>query len=99
MTTDKNRFVAEQLGVVPYISPGGYKRNDVPDFTSDAGAVQLLRLIMNRDDYGVFLRDILKCPKVRESNVIFEAIWIDDITTPGKLLQAVWEWSKEHPNK
>ncbi len=56
------------------------------DFTTDAGKVQLLREIMNRDTWQLFRYDIL----LRDDRVIIG--YITDTT--GKLLDAVLEFSR-----
>ena len=62
-------------------------------FDDDAGAVQLLRLMMGREDWDRF-HDYLMAKWDSETFLTYLAKLI---TTPGKLLKAVHEWSKEHP--
>ena len=105
MTTDKNRFVAEKLGLcwhraVPDLRIGLPTRvsifcpcgkcgsdEDNPDFSTDAGAVQLLRLMMERPDCDRLLRHITGGIASPERMILAVTI-----TTRGKLLDAVAEW-------
>jgi hypothetical protein len=94
MTTDKNRFVAEKLGLCDICDDKVCEL--LPEcgcyvFDDDAGAVQLLRLMMEREDWSTFHYYGLK------SDADNDRIQIGYITIKGKLLEAVWEWSKEHP--
>jgi len=93
---DKNRFVAEKLGLCWHEYDPDYdvycKKCRVsigdgnPDFSTDAGAVELLRLMMERPSWWEFIseawgtrRDTFEdCFKI--------------ITTPGALLDAAAEW-------
>lgn len=109
MITDKNRFVAEKLGLCwhewdwrpdtqtyrctkcnVYLMSIPVPTN--PDFTLDAGTVQLLRLMEEHKDGKLFFARLMhRGPRV-------EAIDDDGlisrryITTPGALLDAVAEW-------
>lgn len=56
-------------------------RKHNPDFSDDAGAVQLLRELVKQDWYYIFM------------NSIFTGL-IDYITTPGLLLDKVYEWKE-----
>jgi len=111
MTTDKNREVALALGLCwhapftpcmpgTWCTCGSLKPFDCcpinPDFTSDAGAVQLLRLMMkrlSRDDFFTFIRTV----GFGSSSDDYWYIYGTYITTKGKLLEAVWLWRREHP--
>jgi hypothetical protein len=62
---------------------------DNPDFTTDAGAVLLLREMMKREDWPEIYKDI-GCQRERPYGIPPEFL-----TTPGKLLQAVSEWIEE----
>jgi hypothetical protein len=74
-----------------------------PDFSCGAGIIRLLEEMMKREDWDEFSLEVGppiaktlgfgRYPLENKS----EAIDHDYITTPSKLLQAVWEWSKEHP--
>jgi hypothetical protein len=80
---------------------GDHVRN--PDFSQDAGIIRLLKEMMKREDWDEFSLEVGppiaktlgfgRYPLENKS----EAINHDYITTPGKLLDAVAEWIKEHP--
>lgn len=95
MTTDKNRFVAEKLGLCWHgiVAYAGYN----PAFNSDAGAVQLLRLMEEHKDYKEFISSLVESTYVYRGVLkVHHSIFIKDyITTPGKLLDAVWEWVRK----
>lgn len=71
-----------------------------PDFTTDAGAVELLRLMMKREDWKQFhreLRGAMIWDEIREAHIYF-SIDVLYITTPGALLDAVADyfgWKEE----
>ena len=111
MTTDKNRFVAEKLGLCwhnwdwrevsqtyrctkcnKYLMNIPVPTN--PDFTLDAGTVQLLRLMEARKDYKEFISSLVESTYVYRGVLkVHHSIFIKDyITTPGALLDAVAEW-------
>lgn len=100
MTTEqKNKQVSEWLGIVPYISPGGHERYDFPDFSCGAGIIRLLEEMMKREDWLEFCYTS-GCCLVIHNGYLKEKHYkvdIDYITSPGKLLQAVWKWAKERP--
>lgn len=97
---DKNRFVAEKLGLCWHEYDPDYdvycKKCRVsigdgnPDFSTDAGAVELLRLVQKRDYYLELINSIgqmYNFPDCKE-------FLIEDryITTKGALLNAVAEY-------
>jgi len=89
-TTDKNRFVAEKLGV-PYSE---YKTKGMdrkihthsdPAFHTDSGVVQLLRLMKDKDYIHKF--------SIQNDYPVLNGhycIPFHLITAPGALLDAVW---------
>jgi hypothetical protein len=120
MTIDKNRFVAEKLGMCR-LNVGSLDDEGIctrcgmpcechhnPDFSTDAGTVQLLRLMMKSKDWPDFCNKIgyrfsIGGTYHKESGYIptwKELIPIYYITTPGALLDAVaawfgWEWEEK----
>ena len=64
-----------------------------PDFSQGAGIIRLLKEMMI-DPSEIFVSRIGVYWKNPEKYLIDYSC----ITTPGKLLEAVHEWSKEHPN-
>lgn len=94
---DKNRFVAEKLGLCWHEFNPDYDvyckkcRRSVgmgnPDFSSDAGAVELLRLMMKRDDWSVFT----SWHTINKHITTDHWIWNELITTPGALLDSAAE--------
>lgn len=118
MTTDKNRFVAEKLGLCWHewdrtdnryptlrckycgICKTNPKGTSNPDFRSDAGAVQLLRLMTEREDWHNKKNNSGFAHKIGTFGFLLHNvgqfyIHADYITTKGKLLDAVAEWFKE----
>jgi hypothetical protein len=107
MTPDKNKEVALAMGIAyPVDDPtqqfyvGGTCIDKLlipkPKFDDDAGAVQLLRLMMkrlSRDDFFTFIRTV----GFGSSSDDYWYIYGTYITTKGKLLEAVWLWRREHP--
>lgn len=92
----KNKELAERLGLhICSVGPtllhcecGSKGQINVPDFTSDTGKVQLLRLMMEREDWDAFQIRINVVGKTKYGH-----IWIDYITdTTGKLRDACLEW-------
>jgi hypothetical protein len=75
--------------------------NPNPDFSQGAGIIRLLKEMMKREDfrgtnsYNGFSAKIGRW-YYNGGELMFN-INSDYIATPGKLLQAVWPWSKEHP--
>jgi hypothetical protein len=71
--------------------------NPEVDFTTDDGAVALLRIMMERDDWWRFVKKIglvtIDPDATRERRITY--IRQDYIATPGALAQAVDEWLKE----
>lgn len=75
----------------------------LPDFSQGAGIIRLLEEMMKREDYAQFSVNHNFIPYDLEfSNHPFIqlchckwAIPSDYITTPGKLLDAVWEWLRK----
>ena len=77
-----------------------------PDFTTDSGAVLLLRELMKREDWQDFLSIIgsdttylkaeVKSDSVNKHFLVYgvESIQLAYITTPGALLDAVVEWMR-----
>jgi hypothetical protein len=97
-----NKEVAEWLGICwhEFGKTTGYCINcghnvpdteDNPDFSQGAGIIRLLKEMMKQEDWEDFLMSV----GGHTANGMF--IRIDYITTLGKLLEAVHEWSKEHP--
>jgi len=76
------------------IQATGHQRLSIPDFTTDAGAVLLLREMIKRDDFHGYtgFQEVV-------GGLEYDKIAIKYITTPGALLKAVWEWMKEHGTK
>jgi len=99
---DKNKELAELLGLCWHEC--NYTVCDYctenPDFTSDAGKVQLLRLMMERDDFEDFF-DHIKGSFYNQIHLRKEnMIPLDYITdTTGKLRDACLEWLKEKGEK
>jgi hypothetical protein len=72
---------------------------DNPDFSQGAGIIRLLEEMMERgdkEDQEEFIVTHGELVYHRDKGW-FRTIDVDYIITPGKLLKAVWEWSKEHP--
>ena len=107
MTTDKNRFVAERLGLCWHewdwreasqtyrCTKCGAYLMDIPvptnpAFDSDAGIVQLLRLMRGRDDWSEFVFEIGW--KATDHRKDIHCVEVPFITTPGALLEAVAAW-------
>ena len=68
-----------------------------PDFSCGAGIIRLLEGMMKREDW---IRFVNKIGSLSPSNVRnLDRICVYYLTTPGKLLQAVHEWCKEHPKE
>ena len=115
-TEDKNRFVAEKLGMCwhkPALNFSRYchkcgktiPKEDTtgnivrPDFSTDSGAIQLLRLMEEHPEGSLFFARLIYSGTNVES--------IDDdgyiprkiITAPGALFNAVWEFfgGKDEP--
>jgi hypothetical protein len=101
MTPDKNKEVAEALDdrYSGHHTPSGeFVHTSYRDYSSDAGAVQLLRLMEERPDWYMFRwkiggRSTKGCTSQSYSE--FDYIDASYITTKGKLLEAVWTWLKE----
>lgn len=70
-----------------------------PDFSQGAGIIRLLEEMEQHKDGKLFFAKLTfpngpgKVEAINDDGYISR----DYITTPGKLLQAVWQWSKEHP--
>jgi hypothetical protein len=60
-----------------------------PDFTSDSGKIELLRLMMEREDWDAFLA-YLYIHQTEDSGMEAMAKYITDTT--GRLAQAALEW-------
>jgi len=82
---DINRELAELLGMFV----GEYKLStpNIPDFTTDSGKIELLRLMMKRDDWPKFAH------YVGTHNGAFPLDLITDTT--GLLAQAAVEWLRK----
>jgi len=67
------------------------KRHAVnPDFTTDAGKVQLLKEMRKRVDWHLFVHEIGKC---NSGHFYSDYVEIDYITdTAGKFRDATWKW-------
>jgi hypothetical protein len=90
-----NEEVAKWLGLgVKCRNHGTYllTKSELPDFSTDAGAVQLLREMKKRGDYTLFIFWMWSKYSLRLIDTY------DIITTPAALLRAVFEWiGKEKP--
>jgi hypothetical protein len=64
-----------------------------PDFSTDAGAVELLRLMRGRGVYHLFLRYLYVDAKTIEETL--DRSIVQYITTPGTLRDAVLEWKRK----
>jgi hypothetical protein len=97
---DINRELAERLGIPRHrTGKAGYcevcghhscfEKN--PDFTTDSGKIELLRLMMKREDWSKFLFTINKVAGITVwgQNFIFVRYITD---TTGLLAQAAVEW-------
>ena len=62
-----------------------------PDFTSDAGKVQLLREMKEREDWSKFLSHIY-CSSYRANECSIEWACCLILDTTGKLRDFAWEW-------
>jgi len=85
-----NEEVARRLGIPFYTwatkgVDGEIYNHSNPDFSTDAGAVQLLREMMNQKDWSEFYLSIWEGT---------ENFLRDYITTPGALLDAYLEWER-----
>jgi hypothetical protein len=103
----KNQFVAEKLRLCwcdwsdKYhsakcikcgVSKSDSTKRSHPDFSTDAGAVQLLRLMRSREEWEDFKFEIAVKKHNQESlNSAINNV-VDCITTPGALLDAVYEF-------
>lgn len=114
MTTEQmNKAVAEWLGVqlhhivkldYPCECACGYTcktiqgirthtKNANPDFSIGAGIIRLLEEMTRRGELHILV--LHACAgKITPYDFIIECV-----TTPGKLLQAAWEWSKRTSTK
>jgi hypothetical protein len=108
---DKNRYVVEQLGICWHERRAGFMlgisvcscgitykdghEHINPDFTTKEGRVQLLELMMGREDWTDFKQsiDCLDWP-LPTSNYFDVYVHAKYITTPGALLDAVYEFLK-----
>ena len=64
-----------------------------PDFTSDAGKIQLLRMMSKREDWYLFVH---KIGKYNSGHFYSDYVEIDYIIgQTGKLRDAAWKWLKE----
>ena len=105
MTTEQmNEDVAKWLGrcwhdvdrnrrFFPICNVCGAEGNSTfnPDFSQGAGIILLLEEMMKREDwsefnYSISCRDLL--------NPLYECIGVEFVVEKGKLLEAVWEWSR-----
>lgn len=109
MENDKNRFVAEKLGILWHKPKEGYGdecicgsislgyhnsqkalerhcKKSNPNFSTDSGAVELLRLMMGRPSWWEFISEAwwARCDTFEDCFKI--------ITTPGALLDAAAEY-------
>jgi hypothetical protein len=105
MTNEEmNKYVAKKLGLCwhEWTCPGGactcgsmnryhQPENNNPDFSTDAGTVQLLRLIMEMKGFNRLYMDFLCGGNMWIPTVKFLKIF----TTPGVLLKAVYDYFKE----
>jgi hypothetical protein len=90
---DKNKQLCELLGIQWYdlAGPGVY---DNPDFTTDAGKVELLRLIRKQKDWYYFVKQmdigLVRRNPIGERFTLLNTEYILDTT--GLLLKAAVEW-------
>lgn len=98
--TDINRELAEALGVkcrtwtTKGLYGGTYHHSD-PDFTSDAGAVKLLRILMEREDWNKFVAELNCYKRDDEGSFFCDVIPEHYITTSGLLAEAALEWLRK----
>jgi hypothetical protein len=114
MNEEMNRYVCEKLGLCWHITEGMRNKEAIrclkcqqlyfpgnswnPDFSTDAGAVQLLRLMMGRKDWWVFRNKYGDEHRYNEQSGEYDyepMIPINLITTPSALLKACYAWFKE----
>jgi hypothetical protein len=109
-TEQKNREVTEWLGICWHewdwretsyrcTKCNSYLRDipvpTHPDFSQGAGIVRLLEEMMKREDWDDFSKQIgFWSVGFRPLKIRYFYLRSDYITTPGKLLKAVWEWFK-----
>ena len=106
-----NKEVAEWLGICwhEFGKTTGYCINcghnvpdteDNPDFSQGAGIVRLLKEMKGKLDEREWARLIWRVGYCHMGMAYGDVRYLVDyevITTPGKLLDAVAEWIKEHP--
>ena len=77
--------------------------NPNPDFSTDAGAVELLRLMMGRSGFDTFIDSNLELGLVGLVRRNSRFINVDYVSTPGAFRDAVADWfgwkEAEHDNK
>lgn len=80
--------------------------NSIPDFTTDAGAVKLLRLLMQREDWPEFMRRLntmLRPEGMKDLDILLEdvvtSLFRQYITTPGLLAKKAAEWFSHRKEK
>ncbi len=93
---EMNRYVCGKVGIDMYCSicfvphsdhhQADHAYKEAPDFSDDAGAVLLLRKMMEREDWIDF-RDEHLCTFGNYISCV-------DIITPAALLRAAYEWFK-----
>jgi hypothetical protein len=103
-----DRYWKDRGAKVFYCKCGASYENEVPkpinpDFSQGAGIIRLLEKILRTED-GMQLVMTLIGQFVAPGYISelacqgYCVIFLENyITTPSKLLQAVWEWSKWHP--
>ena len=104
---NKNQFVAEKLGMcwhdaeiikgeficrVCEKSTTNFNALLKPDFGDDAGVVQLLRLMVVREDWKDFSKTLVFNIGEREYYGRDSSVALEYLLNPGALLNAVAEW-------
>lgn len=99
---NKSKRICELLGI-PYLEwrTIGYESGKTylhhnPDFTTDQGRVQLLRLMREREDSDRFFAKLNAFSHDEDGCLINSSIPIIYITENGQLVDAVIEWLENH---
>ena len=82
----------------PFCRESLVKDRQYPDFSQGVGIIRLLEEMMKREDFKGMTGF---CMRIGLISLSRDAFYLDPdyIITPVKLLQAVYEWSKEHPKE